>query len=404
MVIQLQHSQASLVSKVFVVAVFIPFISPVPVPAGVQPIVTILAGILICFSKKKLIVHKAIILQLLPVVISLVFFTISFHFSTLRSLVAYTSCTMVTIASYVIFKSNYIEYNDLKKILIWISFTWLFFGLLQLTTKHDISIPFKHYIWDSDVMGGGRGYSSLATEPSYYGTICIFIFFVLFYTKRLTKLIGFILIFQILFIAQSTITFLYLLLFFITISLSKISFGRFIRYLLLFSLFITILFLYSQHLNNSNIRILYLIGKIVTSEPHTLLLIDDSMNHRFQHVFFSMLGAFENYMLPQSIDNWPSYYNSIVHHYKDIILTSFDSPNRIMSGIGGAFFELGLFGIIYPIQIITAFKKFIENKRFAIFSGLFFITIMFSAIPIALPPFGFLIGLLLSKSIPQNNQ
>jgi hypothetical protein len=101
-------------------------------------------------------------------------------------------------------------------------------------------------------------------------------------------------------------------------------------------------------------------------------------------------------MIPNGYLTWNSYVLSQLPFYSDfVILKSFSKGDRIMSGYGAAFFELGFFAFLIPITLGTLLFSIYENdlKKFFFFF-IFVNTIMFSAIPIGFSFFAVYLGFL----------
>jgi hypothetical protein len=143
-----------------------------------------------------------------------------------------------------------------------------------------------------------------------------------------------------------------------------------------------------------NTRI-YNIASLFLEHPSLIFKLDESSNDRYFHIYFSIKGFFDNYLFPNGYSGWPAFLENIIQYYYEEAW-GLSISDRIMSGYGAAFFELGFMGLIIPIAITSSIYKCFKNdkKRMWLYS-LYINTILFSAIQIALPIIGFMIGYLL---------
>ncbi|GAB1536522.1 hypothetical protein ADMFC3_21530 [Geovibrio sp. ADMFC3] len=132
------------------------------------------------------------------------------------------------------------------------------------------------------------------------------------------------------------------------------------------------------------------------NNPMDLLLIDASINARFFHIYFSIKGFIENYLIPNGYNRWVEYAQQQTSIYADyVIYEYFGFKGRIMSGYGGALYELGIFGILIPLSVtILLFKLYRDKLGSFLFFSIFVNLIMFTTISVGFPFFGFYIGLL----------
>lgn len=380
-----------LVSNGFVFFCFCPYVSIVPIPSVTQPI-AFFFSIAFILLNKIIKVKKELLIAAVPFFVVLV--TSSYYLSDIsvwRSIIGYLSFFTFTIAAYLFFKNKNID--DFIAILKVVTAVWMFFGLLHFATGIDISGPFKLSPFD---ISDSRGVLSLATEPSYYGLICFFIFIFLDIVELKDSTRNFmryklLLFFQVLFLAQSTITLLYFILYFLLKFIVKKSYFKYIITMVLFSIVLVIV-LSNVDFSGETPRLLHLIN-LIMENPTTVLKLDASINHRVNHIIFSVLASIENYTIPISIVRWTSIYESYAIQYSNWV-TWAPGASRIMSGFGGMFFELGIFGFSIVFLVVRAIKYSLKGSYASISLILFLNIVMFSAIPIAFPPFGFLIGFL----------
>lgn len=380
--------------SLFLVSVFIPYVSPIPAPAVTQPLALFFAFTFILMSNNKSIIIFLLLLMVPPLVVFVNSIGSLTELTTIRSLVGYLSLLCIAYAAYLIFRDNLIDrIHLLEKILKFVVWVWFIFGTIQFITGIDFTEFFKYSIGFE--ISSNRGVTSLATEPSYYGTVCVFLYIFMYVINRIDKFYKLLLIFQIIIYAQSPISILYIFIYKFLKFIFDLNFKK--KIFFLFNLSTTILLLIASIDLFTNSRIGYLFYKIIDN-PGNLLLVDQSLNHRFQHIFFSLLGSYENYFLPQNITHWGSFYDIKASEFSELVIWNPNTPTRIMSGYGSVLFELGLFGLTIPICVYLACKNFFLTKKKILTYTIFFNIIMFSAIPVAFPIFGFIIGFFSSST------
>ena len=247
----------------------------------------------------------------------------------------------------------------------------------------------------------GRGEVCLAPEPTFYGIICI-LFILLGYlnfkeNKGIKKLYT-LLIIQIFIYARSSLVILmilaclmlYAFISFMAKKKNKLKIFLIVSFFLF--VFITIINNYSEQI--SGIRI----GRILTlmfENPDKLVLIDDSINERFVHLFFPIYGFFENWGLPHGYSQYADFmddcYNNPDLNYLVTDYTLNNKIIRIMSGWGSILFELGAVGLLLLYVIVKNLKIIVEGKmKYVIILG--FIGLLANAVSFATALLPFTIG------------
>ncbi|QUX90617.1 hypothetical protein CYL31_04010 [Marinomonas sp. A3A] len=306
------------------------------------------------------------------------------NFTSLRSFFNYASLFFISYISFYVLKSERFNIQTLLKISILI---WFFVGFLQSIYRKD----FLTFLVSSSRTTENRGVTGLAPEPTFYGIVLIFfILFLLHMDFRFKRYYILLCVFGIVFLAKSSMAVLFLVIMIFYYILTHAS----VKYLL-FSLILIFStpFLFFQWFEGT--RLSFLLTNVV-EDPAGLLLVDASLNDRFFHVFFSMKGFFDNFFLPNGFLNWNQYVLTQIPIYSNwVIVEWFSVGGRIMSGYGGAFYELGLCALLIPVVLFFELFSIYRNdvKKFLFF--FFYInTIMFSAIPIGFSFFAFYIGFL----------
>jgi hypothetical protein len=107
-----------------------------------------------------------------------------------------------------------------------------------------------------------------------------------------------------------------------------------------------------------------------------------------------MTGFFENYSFPHGYSSFSDYIGDLIMRFPELYWAA-TGGNRIMSGYGAAFFELGFVAFLSVIAMTVALRRFFgtDTRRFMVFA-LFINAILFSAIQLSFPLLAFLIGYL----------
>jgi hypothetical protein len=279
-------------------------------------------------------------------------------------------------------------------------YIWLFVGLIQIFFDPSF-LSFLNYDMRGYLDEGGRGVCSFAPEPSFYGVNCIF-FFLINKASFNNKKINILLILQIVFLARSTIGVLFLGIYFIY----HVIFSDFNKKKILAVLTIPVIsfFILNYFLIETRIFQIY---STFMDDPSSLLIVDESANSRFAHIFFSIKGFLTDYFLPHGYNMFNPYMIENAPKHPDLFPrgVNLSESARIMSGYGAALFELGILGlpVIFVINY-SIFKFYNKNTRQFLLLTLFLNTILFSAIQLSSPILGFLIGYLsfykYKKNIP----
>jgi hypothetical protein len=367
----------------FFIFCFFPYVTFVNLGTDMQPYSLIIAFILLFLFRIRF--NSTQLTIAFVFLISVIIFIISgITFSSFRSLFNYSSLFFVSYVSLHVLKTERLNFEKILKISILI---WFVVGLIQ--TLYDRT--FLTFLISGSRTTENRGVTGLAPEPTFYGIVFIFfLIFLLHAQYKHKKLLIFACIVGIIFLAKSTMAFLFLAILYFVYLLTH---GK-IKYILLGFLLFWILPVLMLEILPST-RLSYLVSKIIEN-PRLLVLIDASINDRFFHLFFSLKGWISNYMIPNGYLTWNSYVLSQLPFYSDfVILKSFSKGDRIMSGYGAAFFELGFFAFLIPITLGTLLFSIYENdlKKFFFFF-IFVNTIMFSAIPIGFSFFAVYLGFL----------
>ena len=363
--------------------IFFPYVTIFDFGTDLQPWAMIYAFLLSLSFVKRFNGSELLLVYLLAFSLSMILIS-ELNFSSIRSISGYMSLFFITFASYRVLKQKNFDHNKLMKFSIII---WVLVGFIQLLFDKS----FASQILPRASSAGARGVVGLAPEPSYYGITMIFFILLLAHSNTKNKFVYVLIcVATIFFLAQSAMNILFLflgLLIYLVINLK-------LKYIL----FLTVTILSAPlliELINFDSRAINL-ARVLLENPSMLLYTDASINDRFFHIFLSVKGAFDNYLLPGGFSTWNDYAFDMSRQMSDLIIIEWFSINgRIMSGYGSSLYELGVFGLLLP-AIITRQLWVLYKERMRVF--LVFAAsinlLMMNAIPIGFPLFCFYLGYL----------
>ena len=358
-----------------------------------QPYGLIIALILF-FSFKNLTFSKFQIGLLLVFFFSIfIFLGSGINFASSRSLFNYSQLFFVSFVAYLVLKTERINFEFFLKFTIMI---WIIVGLIQTFYMKDF---LTFLVRNPRMIGESRGVVSLAAEPTFYGIILLFLMLFLFHVEyKNKKFFVFICILGIVFLAKSSMVFLFLVIMIFFYFLTHLSLKSIFYIIFFISIFPYLIFEFM-----SDSRISYLMFEFL-NEPGLLLEKDFSITDRLFHIFFSLKGFVDNSMLPNGFLSWETFMSDQIKEYTAAGIISPDygqhharaRGGRIISGYGSAFFELGIVAVLIPVSLIGLYYSLYKDdlKKFFFFS-LFVNAIMFSGIPIGFSIFAFYIGFLI---------
>lgn len=271
---------------------------------------------------------------------------------------------------------------------------WLFVGTIQTFLYPKFLSFLVHQM--RGALSDGRGVTGLSTEPTYYG-LMLGLFFVIYLINNWydrSRFLGFLILFQLFFLSRSStviIIFAFALGLFVLILMLRLNL-KLILSVSVLSIIISIFMIFTIDLYKES-RI-YKISQIVLDRPERILAADFSVSERVNHVVFPIVGMIENRFVPAGFGEFGKYLTEkkdsgeyrmfFVHHF-------FRASNRILSGHGKVFFELGAIGLLISIGIFSAFKFGFSNSPF-LFGFLFYFLLLFAALPFMTATVPFIIG------------
>jgi hypothetical protein len=383
----------SFLGGLFLVAVFFPFINIFRIGTDLQPnalVVAMLVFFLGLVFKPWPLPIALLMLQFVFAVMLLA--TSGVEFEAMRSVANYASLFFVSAVSYAVLNRT----GGLwLRILGRSVYIWFIAGFLQFF------ISFEYFAWflsrkpDMEgLLAGGRGVLSLAPEPTFYGLVCLFfMLFIYFHCykhgwTRKSRLLTALLLVQIVFMSRSTMVMVFIALYAGIWLAFNFSFARAVLLALAAGVLI-------WAINDvfTDVRFA-IVARRLLDDPLTIYYVDESIHARTAHVLASMTGFFENYSFPHGYSSFSDYIGDLIMRFPELYWAA-TGGNRIMSGYGAAFFELGFVAFLSVISMTVALRRFFgaDTRRFMVFA-LFINAILFSAIQLSFPLLAFLIGYL----------
>lgn len=374
-----------IVQTAFLFFCFFPYLAPVPLPTDVQPYALILSLIVCAFGSHDKPPKEIWLLAVAPFSALIIWLVDDQSFYGFRETLSFLSPLPITLATMIILNQP-AGASSLRRFIAFSTYTWLFFGLLERLINPDLLVALIPHISVDEA----RGVSGLATEPSFYGVYCLFLLLLNYLCNSNDRRIMYLLLFQIVVLAQSSVTILLMLIYMLY---RTILFPTRRQIAVIIFLAISAIGLLAYVLPQlSNLRLATLAINLV-NRPMVLFQVDTSINARAGHVLFSVLGFLDNYGLPRGFDHFTDYILRRANSLDFPWLGGLPPHLKIMSGYGAIIFELGILGLLTPLAVAILIFKYFRNKiRSALLMALYISTIMFSAIQISLPLFGIFLG------------
>lgn len=395
---QVKFDISNVLITLLILSSFFPFIQIIPLGTDSQPYALMVSMIIFPFYFNRKINLSLFLLFVIAVFSIAVLFFSKIDFGSIRSLINYVSLFIISYVTYKCFKfTNGLNYKIFKNVV----YTWFAIGTIQ-TFVYSNFLSFLLPRGSSEAtIESGRGVVCLAPEPTFYGIVCvlfIMIGYLNFRDYKGIKKIYTLLLIQIFIYARSSLVILMIFACLLIYAFASFMAKKKNKFKIIFTVSL-FLFILISVINNYSEQISGIrIGKILTlmlENPDKLVLIDDSINERFVHLFFPLYGFIENWGLPHGYSQYADFmatcYNNPDLNY---LVTDYTLKNkiiRIMSGWGSILFELGAVGLLLLYVIIKNLKIVIEGKmRYVIILG--FIGLLANAVSFATALLPFIIG------------
>ena len=316
---------------------FFPYVSPISTPFSLQPYSLIFGFVVLVmtkdFQRNILPLLWMPCLVLIPALILVAFGDDILN--SFRSLYNYLAFAILLPVYF------YLSKKFVRELIVWVkiaSFAYLLTAIIQLfflpTFMSCCVVNIGNQI---SLMNSGRGVASLAPEPTFFGFIAATLLLMGVHIK--SKMIVIVNLFSLLFLSVSSLATLCLLLSFSVYAIFRFN----IRMIITAIVAILILaYALSNAMSETNLRLFKLID-IVSSGGYESFLGDESSLGRFYHIVQPFVSFWSGYGLPNGYNGLPN------------------GDPRILSGIGSAIFELGVF--CFPILLVLLRFTFLGVNR-----------------------------------------
>jgi len=378
----------TIIKYLFLLTIFFPYIKIIPIEevGDTQPVALVLGVILFFYyviMKRETIIKPFIYLFVVWTLAIIVFLVIPpISINGFRSLIGYTSLFFLSFSSYIFLKQTQGVPDKFIKFVIII---WGTVGLIQAFIYPEfLSFLLNRF---SNIRESGRGVLSLAPEPSYFGTVGIFLLFYSVFQLR-SYFYSFFLLFQIIFLAKSSLAIFVLGL---TLIIYLFTYKKFISGGILVAL---MLLLGSYMINSTyfaNTRMVHLLSNTINGD--IIFETDESANSRFSAIYFPLKGFIDHLGVPGGLSTYSDY---VIDNWRGMSFFEYVGLGRIMSGYGAALYEMGIFGLLISIVFVMAIRNYFkQNKKMGIVISISFTLFMFTPVPLASPYVSFFYGYLI---------
>jgi hypothetical protein len=373
----------------FYLGVFFPYLAVLPIGSDTQPL-ALFGALLILVAVGDIRVPRTLLVLMFPLALSVALLALSgIGLDPVRSVANYASLAAISWATYTVFKG---EGGINKRWLRWSVYAWCVVGAVQTF----VLPTFLNFLVTAARASETRGSVGLAPEPTTYALQCLLILPVVVCSlkgRERRNLVA-LLIVQILLFARSSMGALLLVLLAGLYGTLNLLSPRRLRLLVglavLAAVVVTVLVRTGVPLLTDS-RV-YALARLAIDDPALLVLQDQSGNERLSAIVFSIAGFFDAWTLPHGYLTFPAYVHENIPRFSQWIHRPNDS-NRIMSGYGAALFELGFVGLLIPLTLTrVVFRFFRREWRMALVFTLWLHMLLMTAIPLAVPLIGFVIG------------
>ncbi len=362
----------------------LPFLRILPIESDMQPYSFVVAFIYLLVHRRELSIprfHKITFwLFALIAVIAGVQLVLDRDLSLMmliRKVYNYAALYFVSLA----LVNSIVRTDGLKE--SWVKFfilLWLVVGVIQLVFDRE----FLSFLVSNYRTNKIRGVCCLASEPSFYGYVMVFFFVLSHEFKRGRLLFQSICIFQVVALAQSAVSFVYLVVFVLMFVVSEIvnfrhynKQQRIVRLLIAAGCIVlgtvAVLVVFKTMRNTRFVQIwVNLFTRLSEIDSMAAFhMVDGSIAMRIESIYLSFRGFIENWGLPKG--------------FGPVIFDGIDYV-RIMSGYGAMIYELGVLGVAL-VALIS--RELIRGLKNGLVFGVSVCICMFSAIQPGSPMFIF---------------
>lgn len=334
--------------------------------------------------------------ELLLVLVSfLLLFISDFNFISFRSFASYLSFTVVVVATFVLIKKT--ERSLWVFLMVAFNYIYLIAGFLQLFLgpySLDFIAPVRTTL--------DRGMTSLAVEPTYFALVLIlfsWIFILLsdYKPSLFIKVLLFVNLIFIFFVAKSSMGVLYVFIASSLVFISKVRLKS-ILMVIIGVLTFSMIIVFTEILEGS--RLGSILDYVFSQGIVGLAYNDASINSRLSGFFYPIFLFFDNLIIPHGYNNYLE--GSIkAHNFFGGYFWYGDISEKIMSFSGVFIYELGFLGLAYLGSLAYRIIKY--NGSFSVivrvFEVFFIMLLSFAAIPVAMPLFAIVISILMYRNM-----
>lgn len=354
------------IEELFLLLSFFPYVTLVTTPFSLQPYSFV-------FSIIVLLHYRSFPKLLLPAIVT-AFFSLTMLliaddiFNGLRSVANYCSFVSITAAAYFILKERPYLIDYFLKIA---SLTYASVAIFQHLISEQIFTAVVANQSDNYI-ASGRGVASLTPEPTFFGFYLLLLIVLCLLQRNFIFLVLNLL--SLLFLSQSSGA---LLLLFIIVFLACVIyfFSHFLKvFIVFFTAFFSFVILLYLHPES---RVAVLFDILTNNGILTLAVNDESVAGRLYHIVTPLALFVQDWGVPHGYDGLPN------------------GDPRILSGWGGAIYELGFFSFPYIYSMIAIIKKvnISSRGRFLLMAGV--AIFMFNSNQVGMPVVCILMGVLM---------
>jgi hypothetical protein len=383
----------------------LPYISVLRLGTDTQPNALIFSVLILIVNYRKGLPKLSILYFIVFYGAILVFLLSERNFRAFLSFSNYMSILLVPLAVYITLKRFHGLSFKLFKVIIII---WGVVGIVQRFFYNN----FLSFLLSRISSSGekGRGVASLAPEPTYYGTMLLLfiVVYLLNFSDRKGKdrWVLYFLIFQFFALAISATAIAVLVIalgIYMAIILVKSKPQFILRFTFFTAIGIFVLFLIMPLFAGTRSFAILMLA----FENPRLILFDGSIMERFNAAYFPILSLTEQYGLPKGYNTFRDYILMKMDSgfYNDLFIYEFKATgyDRILSGYGMGFFELGFFGLIIPLTIFLSIRKKLGNKM-TLLAFVIFNLVLFTAMSLNNALILFILGNMFYLSSEQAKQ
>lgn len=374
--------------SIFFFFCFFPYLDIAGLGTDTQPNAIIFASIILVTIKDKKINMPLVILWLLFFCSPFLYINSDVGlFFYAKNCMNYLSPALVAFAAYTVYikTGRTISFKAFMAVV----FTYMAVGLIQLLIFPEFLTPL--------VNGGGRGVVSLCPEPAFYGSMCIFLmaFSLICFNKKQNYVTIPVLLFQILFLAQSATALAILgfsVLVFSIIQLLRLKFKYVMSMSMLILLLIPVYSNVSSKLDETRAGQIY---NEFIEDPYLITRFDSSVGIRFTGSVAPFLALRYNHLLPSGIGHYKEFLSGLYESGKyRHFLTWYNIQEKDTLGgsVNMVIYQLGLIGLLLPVAIFLFFKRSMYKSSPGILAFLLFMCVLFTQIQLMHSMIGFIMA------------